>query len=270
MPRRPRKSSAPTIFHVGNRGVRRQALFARASDYRAFVNILREGLNKFPVRLIAYCLMPNHWHVLLGPEDPAIVSKLMHWVTTTHSIRWHRHRQSTGMGPVYQNRSWSAPMKDDVNLVHVCRHIERNALKARLVTRAEDWPWSSLSERVWPTGCLPVVRPRFLYSRAWVDYVNTPQVVHDLVNAVTTRRPPSLDAPEEPGVGEEAEQVGHVAGGAHKDQTDAHVEGAQHFVVGDLAGALQPREQRRHRPTGSIERKRPAGGRAQARQCRRR
>jgi REP element-mobilizing transposase RayT len=63
-----------------------------------------KGSTTTPARLLAYCAMPNHWHLVMGPIDPKPLSKLMHWVTVTHAVRWHRHHHTTGLGPVYQGR----------------------------------------------------------------------------------------------------------------------------------------------------------------------
>jgi REP-associated tyrosine transposase len=100
--------------------------------------------------MISYCLMPNHWHLVVGPVDPIRLSKLMHWVTVTHAVRWHHHRNTVGLGPVYQNRFWSEVLPRADDLVRACRYVERNALRARLTRRAQDWPWGSLAERLRP------------------------------------------------------------------------------------------------------------------------
>ena len=174
MPRRPRRILKPICFHVTNRRAGRTAIFQTPADYRAFLEILHQGLQRHPVRLIAYCLMPNHWHLVVGPVYSDDLSRLMHWVTVTHAVRWHHHRNSVGLGPVYQNRYWSEPLDDPDRLILVCRYVERNALKAHLVSRAEDWPWCSLADRLRPSPSLPVVSSAFLTSRAWTEYVNAP------------------------------------------------------------------------------------------------
>lgn len=178
MPRRPRQLCEPACFHVTNRSARRTALFQKARDYRAFLLTLREGLQRHPIRLIAYCLMPNHWHLVVGPVCSDELSSFMHWVTLTHAVRWHHYWNSVGLGPVYQNRFWSEPLRHPDELVLVCRYVERNALKAGLVAKAEDWPWGSLADRLRPIPLLPIVTDPFLISRTWTDYVNTPRF-HD-------------------------------------------------------------------------------------------
>src|SRR5690242_15955547 len=174
MPRRPRHTPLRVCFHVTNRSAGRVAIFQRPRDYRAFLHVLADGLERHPLRLVAYALMPNHWHLLVGPTDSSEVSGLLHWVSSTHAVRWHHHRHTVGYGPVYQSRFWSEPLPDPERLVRVCRYIERNALAAGLVRRAQDWPWSSLADRLRPEPVLPIISTPFLVSAAWLEHVNTP------------------------------------------------------------------------------------------------
>jgi len=173
MPRRPRSTHHAGYFHVINHSAGRQVLFAQPADYRAFLDILSEALARHPLRLIAYALMPNRWHLVVGPTDSGPLTKCLHWVTSTHAVRFGRCRDSVGGGAVYQGRFTSMEIPAIGDLVRVCRHVERHALQARLVRRAQDWPWCSLSERLHPSTTLPLVEAPFLSSRAWADYVNT-------------------------------------------------------------------------------------------------
>jgi putative transposase len=147
-------------------------IFRRSTDYRAFLAVLREGLARSPVRLVAYCVLSNHWHLVVEPLGTKGLTDLMHWVTATHAIRWHHHHKSVGHGPIYQGRFHAYPLAGGADLVRVCRYVERNALRARLVSRAQDWPWCSLAERLRPDPQVPLVRAAFLASAAWIDYVN--------------------------------------------------------------------------------------------------
>ena len=220
MPRRQRSAAPVTFFHVINRSVRKTPLFARARDYGEFLGLLREGLKRHPVKLLAYCLMANHWHLVVGPADPQSLSKLLHWVSTTHAVRLHRRRKTVGQGPVYQGRFKSHIIDAPDQLVRVCRYVERNALRARLVRRAQDWPWGSLAERLGGVPRLPLLRTAFLESAAWVDYVNavlTPQErlarpVPKTAKTVENRPVPSDHAADAPGVGKGGEQRRRVVG----------------------------------------------------------
>jgi putative transposase len=148
VPRRHRQSTAGLTFHVMNRGAKRAALFETADDYGAFIGLLDECLNRFDVALFAYCLMQNHWHLLLSPRMDGALSTFMHWLTTTHARRWQCFRCLNGQGAVYQGRFKAVPVCDDEHFLWVCRYIERNPLRAGLVASARDWRWSSLGQRV--------------------------------------------------------------------------------------------------------------------------
>jgi len=147
MPRRARRLDSEHYFHVINRSNRRVPLFLRPKDYRDFLEILRAGLAKHPVPIVAYCVMDNHWHLVVGPTGTERLSRLMHWVTTTHAVRLQLLRKRVGEGPVYQGRFKSHVIETAGRLLRVCRYVERNALAARLVRRAQDWPWGSLADR---------------------------------------------------------------------------------------------------------------------------
>lgn len=199
MPRRARSSQRASYFHVINRSARRLVLFAQPADYRAFLAILSQALEQHPVRLIAYAVMPNHWHLVVGPTDTKALSQCLHWVTATHAIRLNRQRQAVGHGPVYQGRFNSLEIPAVGDLVRVCRYVERNALQARLVRRAQDWPWASLSERLHPSQDLPLVNTPFLSSRAWADYVNTSRPGDDAAVNLLERVDPLDHFAESPG-----------------------------------------------------------------------
>ena len=182
MPRRARISTGGLAYHILNRRVGRLALFDKPADYMAFEKILNEAHERTGIRIAAYCLMPNHWHLLLWPRDDGELSEVMRWITVTHTQRWHAHRQSFGSGPVYQGRFKSFPVQTDEHFLTVARYVERNAVRAKLVKRAEQWQWSSLWR--WAQGDpkllaflsdWPVKRPR-----QWVGWVNRPETASEL------------------------------------------------------------------------------------------
>jgi putative transposase len=81
--------------------------------------------------------MPNHWHLVLWPRKKGELSEFMRWLTVTHTQRWHASHRTSGTGPLYQGRFKSFPIEDDDHLLAVVRYVERNALRAKLVARAE-------------------------------------------------------------------------------------------------------------------------------------
>jgi putative transposase len=181
MPRRRRYQIDGHVYHILNRAAKRAQLFGVASDYQAFEQVLEEtiSLHRPAVAVFAYCVMPNHWHLVAAPAAPGALSAFMHRLTTTHARLWNHHRGTTGEGAVYQGRFASIPIQSDRHFLIVCRYVERNALRASLVSRAEDWPWCSLSRRLSesPTWLAPwpVARPA-----AWCREVNTPQTNAEL------------------------------------------------------------------------------------------
>ncbi|MFN3166734.1 MAG: transposase [Phycisphaeraceae bacterium] len=148
MPRAKRVTPGGYVYHVLNRGVGRMTIFNKPEDYRAFTRVLVETCERVPgVELLAYCLMPNHWHLLLRPRRGGDLSEFMRLLTVTHTQRYHAHYRTAGTGPVYHGRFKSFPIEDEAYFLAAARYVERNALRAGLVERAEDWLWSSLRAR---------------------------------------------------------------------------------------------------------------------------
>lgn len=152
-------------------------LFSKDKDYEAFEGLLEEMVASRPMRICAYCLMPNHWHFLLWPQRDGDLAAFMQQLTTKHVRRWQLHRRRVGFGHVYQGRYKSFPVEEEDYFYQVARYVERNALRARLVERAEAWRWCSLWRRINGTSeqqqlltAWPVP-----YPRGWGKLVNSPQ-----------------------------------------------------------------------------------------------
>jgi putative transposase len=128
-----------------NRGVRKSDLFLSTADYEAFFAILREAPEHAPIRLLAVCLMRNHWHMVLWPKDDGDLSRYVGWLSLTHACRWQRVHGTRGTGCVYQGRFKAVPIESGIHLLIALRYVEANARRAGVVERAEDWPWSSAS-----------------------------------------------------------------------------------------------------------------------------
>lgn len=182
MARRPRICPGGLAYHVINRATAGLELFSKNPDYEAFERVLIEARQRHPMRLCAYVLMPNHFHLVLWPERDGQLSSFMKWLTMTHVQRWHAHRQSAGRGHVYQGRFKSFPIQTDAHFLSVCRYVERNPLRANLVPRAELWPWSSLACRQTPSQkSLALLDPWPVpLPRNWPARVNAPQSQKEL------------------------------------------------------------------------------------------
>ena len=147
MPRVLRVDVANHIYHVLNRANARVQIFSKNSDYKLFEQIVEEALERFEVDLLAYCIMPNHWHLVLYPKIDGELAKFMGWLTNTHTRRYHAQNKTIGQGHLYQGRYKSFICQDDKHFLTLCRYVERNAKKADLCTRAENWKWSSVYRR---------------------------------------------------------------------------------------------------------------------------
>jgi putative transposase len=165
------------VYHVLNRANARMTLFHKDEDYEAFERVLEEAVERTETRLLAYVVMPNHWHLVLWPREDGELSRFTGWLTLTHTQRWHAHRHSTGSGHVYQGRFKSFPVEDDDHFLTLCRYAERNALRAALVRRAEDWRWSSLYRWYRGTAKEKSVLATWPLARrpGWIEHVNAPQ-----------------------------------------------------------------------------------------------
>lgn len=177
-----RTTPGEVLYHVLNRANGGLPIFQKPADYEAFERAIREAHSRYSTRILAYCLMPNHWHMVVYPRHDDELTRFMAWLTLTHTQRWHAHRQSAGSGHLYQGRFKSFPIQGNEHFLTVCRYVERNALRAGLVSRAEQWRWSSLWH--WNHGIQdsiswlcewPIDR-----TPDWIEWVNKPQTPIEL------------------------------------------------------------------------------------------
>lgn len=174
MPRAPRISLGGYVYHVLNRANRRHRIFDSDQDYWAFENVLVEARGRTSMRVCAYAVMPNHWHLVLWPREDGDLPEFMRWLTQTHTQRWNAHRGETGTGRLYQGRYKSFLVQDDRHFLTVCRYVEANPVRAGLVKRSADWSWGSAARRAAATPAAmallsdwPVPRPP-----NWARYVD--------------------------------------------------------------------------------------------------
>lgn len=168
------------FFHVLNRAARRDRLFHTDGDYQGFLRVLIEGHRRTPVDLMAYCVMPNHFHLVVKSDDTNRLSAFMQWCTGTHSKRWHVWNGSTGTGPVYQGRFKSFPIQSDPHFLTVCRYVEANPVRAGLVKHAADWPWSSLAQRGGLSNDVPLCAWPLPQPDDWIELVNGKEPASEL------------------------------------------------------------------------------------------
>jgi putative transposase len=125
--------------------------------------------------------MPTHFHLLIWPQTDTQLPLFMHWLTGTHA-RWYRERTETvGQGAVYQGRYKAIPVQTDNHFLRVARYVERNPLRAGLVSRAQDWRWSSLWHRDVAWTRFPLAKWPIAWPADWIEHVNAPQNVVELM-----------------------------------------------------------------------------------------
>ena len=188
MPRtlRPRHDNA--VIHVVNRGNDRRRLFADSRDYAAFLGLVAWAQSRTSLRLLAYAVMPNHWHLVAWPDSVERLSRFMHDLTSAHAAIFRHETGTTGTGHVYQDRYHAFVVDTDVRYFRTLRYVEANPVRAGLVDRAEQWRWSSLDERLGTTRLItegPLPLPP---SEEWATLVNVAVHPSDL-SAIRPKRP---------------------------------------------------------------------------------
>lgn len=190
MPRTARAIAANHCYHVLNRSNDRADVFHDPSDYAAFLSLMRHAQERLRLPLLAACLMPNHLHLVVRPTLDADVSKWIHWLFTTHAARHHRKYGTTGR--IWQGRFKAFVIQQDHHLLTVLRYVERNALRAHLVDRAEGWRWGSLRWRSQSSPPVELAHAPVVLPSSWTEYVNEPQTAAELAavrTSVNRQRP---------------------------------------------------------------------------------
>jgi putative transposase len=171
MPRTTRRILPGYVQHIVNRGNRRACIFRDPDDYKGFLRLLRDAGQRFEVSLFGYCLMPNHFHLIIRPDAARALSAYMHWLTSTHVRRLHRRYGTVGEGHIYQERYRNVTLTSETQFLNACRYVEANPVRAKLVERADLWPYSSCSTNSYTfrpdLAPWPIRRPD-----RWSDLVN--------------------------------------------------------------------------------------------------
>ena len=157
MSRLPRIVVANAPHHVTQRGNRREPIFFENGDQEVYRDLLAEQAQRSRVEIWAYCLMPNHVHLIAVPSDEVGLGRA---IGETHR-RYTNFINARGLwsGHLFQSRFASVVM-DEAHLIACVKYVSLNPVRAQLVARAEDWPWSSVRAHL--QGCddgLAVVRP---------------------------------------------------------------------------------------------------------------
>lgn len=174
MPKRRRFIPPDSIHHIVNRGNDKKVIFPQDVDYGSFLALLREARERYAVLLFAYCLMPNHFHLVVRTRDLAAISAYMHFVQRSHACDLRSCYRSKGHGHIFQRRYWNKLVEGSGYLMSVMRYVEANPVRARLVSWAPEWEWSSMWERT--TGDRDLLQPSGLWlPDDWATIVTVPQ-----------------------------------------------------------------------------------------------
>ncbi len=152
MPRNARVDIGGEIYHVINRANGRLQIFNKDEDYQLFEQLLFETKELFDMRIIAYELMPNHFHLVLYPKKSGDLGLFMHRLSNAHTRKVHARTNTNGSGHLYQGRYKSFLIDRQNYLLAVIKYVERNAVRAKLVRLCEDWQWGSAWRRIHGTG----------------------------------------------------------------------------------------------------------------------
>ena len=140
MPRQARAVFPGIPHHVTQRGNRRRKVFFGRGDALAYLSLLQECAGRYGIDVAAYCLMPNHVHLVVMPSTPDGLHKLLKVLHGRHAQRVNRMRRWTGH--LWQNRYFSSPL-DSTHFLNAVRYVELNPVRARIVQHAADYEWSS-------------------------------------------------------------------------------------------------------------------------------
>ncbi len=143
---RPRRFVIPGLpHHVTQRGNYRQQTFFQDADYLLYLRLLRQFSRQLGVTIQAYCLMPNHVHLILTPQHEDSVPQMLQRLHSAYARDLHLHHERAGH--LWQGRYYSTPM-DDVHFWNAMVYVEQNPQRARLVQRSWDWRWSSAAAHI--------------------------------------------------------------------------------------------------------------------------
>ncbi|MGD7043330.1 REP-associated tyrosine transposase [Jeotgalibacillus proteolyticus] len=127
-------------YHVICRGNRRMQLFYDARDYRTYLSLIRKAHKRYSFDLLAYCLMPNHVHLLIQPKEDSL-SDIMKLINGEYAIYFNLRRKE--VGHVFQSRFNEKLVTGSTYLLDVCRYIHNNPVKAQLADHPSNYPWNS-------------------------------------------------------------------------------------------------------------------------------
>jgi len=133
-------------YHVYNRGCNRERIFVNAGNYEFLMRRAKSFLTDYPLRVIAYCLMPNHYHFLLYPEEDGVLSRFTQRLFNSYTQAFNKQQERSGT--LFQGRAKSILVDTEEYIIHLCRYIHLNPVRGGLVTHPGEWLYSNYLEWV--------------------------------------------------------------------------------------------------------------------------
>ena len=141
MPRPPRISLEGLVYHIINRGNNRGDVFKEESDFDVYLKVIKKFKEKYSLKLYGYCLMNNHTHLIIEPTKANTLSKAIQSITLSQIRLYHSKYNSSGH--LWQGRFKNPVIQTDEYLLECLKYIELNPVRANIVSRPEDYRWSS-------------------------------------------------------------------------------------------------------------------------------
>ena len=145
MPRGARIIMENACYHIITRGNQKQCVFLDAADYQFYFSLLRKYKKRFGFKLYCFCLMPNHVHLIIEVKDPHKLNKLMRSLNLSYTL--HFNSKYNKVGHLWQDRFKSKIIEKDGYFLECINYIEANPVRASLVSRMHEYPWSSYNFR---------------------------------------------------------------------------------------------------------------------------
>jgi REP element-mobilizing transposase RayT len=175
MPHRGDIFAPGNVYHLYNRGLNKADIFTGADNYRFLLGKVKRLLKEIPATVIAYCLMPNHYHFVMRQEGETLLSQFIGRLFQTYTQAYNR--QQKRIGPLFAGRFRCVHVDAEEYLLHLCRYVHLNPVVAGLVARPEDWPFSNYLEWIGR-------REGTLVDRALIEaYFDTPEAYIAFVQA---------------------------------------------------------------------------------------
>lgn len=188
MPRLARVDIRDQIYHVINRANGRLKIFHRDEDYLLFEELLQKAQAETNMRILAYTIMPNHWHIVVQPRNDGDLGVFMHRLTNSHTRQVRVSTRTIGYGHLYQGRYKSFIVSNDSYLLTLIKYVERNPVRAKMTNRCENWRWGSAWRRIRGTSA----QQRLIsdsptpFPNDYLSWINTPDKHDDVVSLRTS------------------------------------------------------------------------------------